>query len=325
MEKVVFFGAGEYGYRAYWEYKNVKEIVAFLDNDAKKWGGVIKDIPVIGIEEFDENYHDCNVLVTCSPRYVPEISTQLEKRGISNYQVYDPGMKEIVISYSGNLDREDLILFHALHDVSGIFYIDVGSNDPSICSVTKLLYDQKNAHGINIDPINELIEKTRKYRTRDISICAGVGDKDDNTTLYINGGLSTLVEANANENENQRITCEIKVITLKSICNQFISNNQDIHFLKVDVEGFEKQVLMGMDFLEYRPWIVVMESTKPCTLDFIHSEWEYILLENNYHYVMTYGVNRYYVANECSDLDERFIPIEEIRMLYDIFEIKRLT
>lgn len=323
MERVVFFGAGEYGYRAYWEYKDEKEIVAFLDNDSKKWGGMLKSIPIIGIEEFKDNYHDCKVMITCSPKYVPEISTQLEQHGINDYRVYEPDMKEIVISYSGDLDREDLILFHALHDVSGIFYIDVGSNDPSVCSVTKLFYDQKNAHGINIDPIYELMEKTRKYRTKDINICAGVGDKDDSMTLYMNGGLSTLVEANANE--EQRITREIKIVTLKNICNQFISRNQDIHFLKIDVEGFEKQVLMGMDFLKYRPWIVVMESTKPCTLDFIHDEWEYILLENNYHYVMTCGVNRYYVANERSDFDERFIPIEEIRMLYDIFEIKRLT
>jgi len=37
----------------------------------------------------------------------------------------------------------------------------------------------------------------------------------------------------------------------------------EIHFLKIDVQGSESDVLRGCDFVRYRPWIVVIEATEP--------------------------------------------------------------
>ena len=60
------------------------------------------------------------------------------------------------------------------------------------------------------------------------------------------------------------------------------------------LEGFEKQVLQGMDW-NYRPWVFCMESTKPNTEIPCHEEWEHILLEHGYTLIYTHGINRYYI------------------------------
>ena len=73
---------------------------------------------------------------------------------------------------------------------------------------------------------------------------------------------------------------------------------EDIHFLKVDVENHEKEVLMGMDFQRFRPWLIVLESTLPLTSIPSHENWEYILLQNGYTFLAQHGINRYYCAGE---------------------------
>ncbi len=92
--------------------------------------------------------------------------------------------------------------------------------------------------------------------------------------------------------------------------------DKDISFLKIDVEGMERDVLLGMDFENYRPKILVIESTLPCTEIANYEEWEDIVLTSNYHFAYMHGVNRYYVADEWSELDEKFEPWEMIAGKY---------
>lgn len=87
-----------------------------------------------------------------------------------------------------------------------------------------------------------------------------------------------------------------------------------IHFCKIDVEGFERNVLEGVDFTLHRPWVMVMESTFPTTNIPNHEKWEYILLRNNYHFVYSWGINRYYI-DSCNEknytsLKENFSKID---------------
>jgi hypothetical protein len=38
---------------------------------------------------------------------------------------------------------------------------------------------------------------------------------------------------------------------------------QDVHFMKIDCDGTEKQVLKSIDLRKYRPRIIVVEATDP--------------------------------------------------------------
>lgn len=227
--------------------------------------------------------------------------------------------KERIVSYSNPLDREDIILYHVLHDESDIYYIDVGSADPISCSVTKLLYDVKKAHGINIEPQKNMYELTQKQRSRDINLCVGIGRDMGTAIFYLQNGLSTIIKENAHKDQCNKE--EIEIVTLEYICNQYLPKGHAITFLKIDVEGAEESVLRGMNFQRYRPWIVVMESTLPCTMMPCYETWEHILLDNKYHFVYSYGVNRYYVANERAELDSRFINMEDICNEYNVYSV----
>lgn len=208
-----------------------------------------------------------------------------------------------------------------LHDV---FYIDVGSNDPSIGSVTKFFYD-RGARGINIDMESELIDISKTERSRDINLCLGVGNHNSSVKYFSQGaygGLSTIVKDNIRYTGG--VERETKLVTLEEICQKYIPDGQEITFLIIDVEGMEKEVLEGADFAKYRPLILIIEATRPCSTIENHKEWEKIVLENNYHFVYSHGVNRYYVANEKPELDEGFIPWSEMAANYCIMHANLL-
>ena len=52
----------------------------------------------------------------------------------------------------------------------------------------------------------------------------------------------------------------------------------DIHFMVIDTEGTEADVLAGLDLTRWRPWILVVEATHPRTPTPSHEAWEPDLL-----------------------------------------------
>lgn len=210
------------------------------------------------------------------------------------------------VSYAQNY--EDIMLWRALRHIEHGFYVDVGANDPIIDSVTKLFYDA-GWNGINIDPVEKFIEKYHLLRERDINIPKAVSEEKGVMQLWQCDipGWSTLDRTVAAKHESEGYKgywSEVSIDTLSAILDE--KDFSDIHFLKVDVEGAEYSVLKGNDWNKYRPWIVLIEATVPNTQILDYDECEKLLLENQYHHVYSDGLNRYYVANEHSELDEKF-------------------
>lgn len=318
MKEIVLFGAGKIGQESAKYYIGHGEKVAyFIDNDQSKWGSTIADIPVISLEQYGKIAENYRLMLSCNKEHEIEIKKQLNDKGFCDFSRCDEYWnRERIVSYSHPNDREDIILYHVLHDNTNIFFIDVGSNDPVLSSVTKLLYD-KGAHGINIEPLKDLYCIALQERERDVNLCVGLGENPGRMNFYVQGELSTVVEENVSM-QNCGMT-QIEVTTLADVCAQYVEQGQEIAFLKVDVEGAEKSVLLGADFQVYRPWIIIMESTLSNTMIPCYESWEYILLENNYHFVYSYGVNRYYVADEKAELDNRFIGMDLLCAMYKIF------
>lgn len=211
------------------------------------------------------------------------------------------------ISYAQNF--EDVMLWRALKHVDKGFYIDVGANDPEIDSVTKAFYD-RGWRGINIEPIEQWFLRLEAQRPRDINLQIAAGAQQGKLVIYElpDTGLSTVERATAERHEAERgyskIERSVPVETLTSICQRF--HLAPIHFLKIDVEGAEKDVLQGIDFSTIRPWIIVVESTLPNTQTEDYVRWEPIVCSANYEYVYFDGLNRYYVAREHCELKDSF-------------------
>lgn len=328
MEKKIIYGAGAICKKILPIIAKEAAIEAIIDGNESNWGKNIYGVPIISIEEYLANYKNYEIIIATNYKNYKEIASLLMSKGIKSFFLYKEKFnieemddRERLVSYSMPSQMEDVILYNVFSETDDIFYIDVGSNDPLVDSVTKLLYDTKNARGINIEPQQWLINFTNRERKRDINICLGVGEQEKTSDFYIQGGLSTILEENVSDTYSKNKT-SIHITTLKKICDQYIDKDQNICFLKIDVEGYEKNVLLGADFKAYRPMVVLMESTLPTTNIPCYDEWEYILIENNYHFIFEYGVNRYYVANEHSELDDKFIPILDLMKKYCVYTIK---
>jgi len=211
------------------------------------------------------------------------------------------------VSYAQNF--EDVMLWRALKHVEKGFYVDVGANDPQNDSVTKAFYDH-GWRGINFEPVFEWYEKLAAERSRDINLQLAAGAESGFLTLYeIPGtGLSTIDKKTAEKHEVEhnisKIIQTVPVQSLTEICLEF--NIQTIHFLKVDVEGAEQQVLEGLDLARIRPWIILVESTIPSTEIEKYEGWEPALLAGGYEFVYFDGLNRFYIAKEHHYLAKSF-------------------
>ena len=208
-------------------------------------------------------------------------------------------------SYSQCL--EDLILFSFLYEIKRGFYIDIGANDPDQISVTKAFY-LRGWNGINIEPLPEKFKSLSIKRVRDINLPIGIGAKKGNSVLYPMGAGSTTSKIYS---KNQYKQLNISIDTMKNICEKYIPKGKEIHFCKIDIEGDEKNALLGFDFENYRPKIFCIESTKPGTYIPCFDNWEYILLRNDYSFIYEYKINRFYIDNRVNGLKEKLFYVQE--------------
>ena len=219
---------------------------------------------------------------------------------------------------------EDVILWRSLSRVQNGFYIDLGAQHPINDSVTCSFYE-RGWSGINIEPHKDFLELLKESRSRDLNLGCLVGARSGSINFYLamdGSGLSTGKQEFA---DNLRIssipvvTESIEVRTLSEICEKYVRN--EIHFLKIDVEGMESEVIQGADFSRFRPWIVLVESFKPNSRIENHDEWEESLIEHRYEMVYADGLNRFYLAEEKVDLKEFFKFPPNVFDDYKIFAV----
>ena len=210
------------------------------------------------------------------------------------------------ISYAQNF--EDVMLWRALKHIENGFYIDVGANDTSSDSVTRAFYE-RGWHGINIEPLLSHYAVLKESRIRDINLQCAAGAEEGELDIWecdVRGWATLDPEVAKQHERNGHIGTWHKVLVrlLSNICAQHINN--DIHFLKIDVEGFEKSVIAGADFSRFRPWILVIEATRPNSTEEVYDEWEIDILLAGYVFGYADGLNRFYVANEHGELLKAF-------------------
>jgi hypothetical protein len=81
----------------------------------------------------------------------------------------------------------------------------------------------------------------------------------------------------------------VPVLTLSEIVGEHVHG--DVDFLKVDVEGHEREVLLGADWSAFRPRVIVIEATFP-------ERWQGLLTEAAYEFAQYDGINNFYVRAE---------------------------
>lgn len=210
------------------------------------------------------------------------------------------------ISYAQNF--EDVILWRALGHVQNGFFVDVGANDPVSDSVTKA-FSCRGWKGINIEPVNYWYTKLVEDRPQDINLKAAASSYNGFVEFFevVGTGLSTTHSDIAKRHECdglEVISHTVKSLRLADVFAEL--NVGEIHFLKVDVEGDEENVLQGIDFTKNRPWVLLVEATEPNSNTPSFQKWDHYLTENDYEHVYFDGFNRFYLSKEHLDLSPTF-------------------
>jgi FkbM family methyltransferase len=224
-----------------------------------------------------------------------------------------------LVSYAQNF--EDVMLWRALKDVSAGCYIDVGAQHPVVDSVSRFFYEQ-GWRGVHIEPVPEYAALLREDRPDETVLEIALGASNAQLTLNVipGTGLSTGVaayaESHAGRQGLQSRAIQAPCTTLASALS-FMAG-REIHWLKIDVEGMEEDVLQGWDSQALRPWIILVEATVPISQEASHATWEPLLEQANYRFVYFDGLNRFYVAAEHARLSASFLAPPNV---FDGFEL----
>jgi FkbM family methyltransferase len=204
---------------------------------------------------------------------------------------------------------EDIHLRRAFGDQPSGFYIDIGAGHPIYDNVSFEFY-LRGWRGITVEPNPWLAQLSEAVRPRDIRVASLVGAAPGEATYHLVAdfhGLSTTIEQHAiaaqREYGKTSQAMTMPVTTLRALCEQHAPATID--FLKIDVEGAERHVLLGGDWQRFRPKVLVLEALAPVTMTPAWQAWEPLPIAQSYRFALFDGLNRYYVAEECAALGDR--------------------
>jgi FkbM family methyltransferase len=156
------------------------------------------------------------------------------------------------------------------------FFIEVGGNDGYSQSNTYYLEKFLGWKGILVEGIPELYNQCKKERKKSsVYNCALVSnDFPDSYVEMHYAGLMSVVENSLKSSEKQQdhlesglkiqkidkaYTVKVPTSTLESILDD-LPNLPPINFFSLDVEGYELDVLKGMNIIKYQPQYILIES-----------------------------------------------------------------
>lgn len=140
-------------------------------------------------------------------------------------------------------------------------YVDVGAHDG--VSFNNTLYFEKNNNwtGINIEPIKSVFDKLVINRPNSINLNCAVCNNDGETEFLCNTGYTEMIsgikntfdyrhwERLQNENKQMNSTTEVIKVSTKKLETIFDENKiSHIHYLSIDVEGAEFEVIKSINF-----------------------------------------------------------------------------
>ena len=139
------------------------------------------------------------------------------------------------------------------------FFIELGANDGLFQSNTAFFEKELNWTGILIEPSVKGYELCKINRPK--SLCLNYACvSNDYTEEYILGDFihnNAMGSVNGTRLSNSNEVVSVKVNTLEKILNE--NNYKYIDFLSLDTEGYELNILKGLNLDIYRPKFMLIE------------------------------------------------------------------
>ncbi len=197
------------------------------------------------------------------------------------------------------------MLLRALSHVKRGFYVDVGAWHPTDDSVTKVFYD-RGWSGINVEPQADRMQAFLAERPTDINLQLAVSDRPGPLPIWVPrySALATcrpeMLEPSIPDYA-EPVKHVVRAARLDRLLREHAKDRM-IHFLKIDVEGYEAAVIRSADFDAHRPLVLAVEATSPHTGEPTWYDWEPRLLTKGYLFALFDGLNRFYVREESREL-----------------------
>jgi FkbM family methyltransferase len=138
------------------------------------------------------------------------------------------------------------------------FFIELGANDGLRQSNTAFLEKKMDWTGILVEPSNMGYRKCLENRPN--STCYNYACvSDEYNEEYISGDFNNMqLMASINGTRlNRTNLIQVKAITLANLLDQHETNNID--FLSLDAEGYELNIIKGLNLDKYRPNYMLVE------------------------------------------------------------------
>lgn len=325
-KNVILFGASNFGNTAYLFLKDKYNIIYYCDNDINKVGKTLNDIEIIDEHKLKELDQDYDIIITSS--YFREIAMQLKKMNINEYFIFDivnatntyilKQLKSIEKDIYEIIYHNDKIKFYlpdlndyiqrtiydsctffeleileriSMLNLDGKVIIDVGANigNHSLFFATNI----KNSKVYSFEPNKNITEVLNKnisingIKDRVNISNVGLGNREARGNIKIinpdNIGGSKVILSESGEFE------------IKTLDGLFKKFNEDIGFIKIDVEGMEIDVLEGGSKL--------IERFKPIICVEAHGEEQYLNINK---FLKKYGYKKIYY----DDLETYIFSVE---------------
>jgi FkbM family methyltransferase len=143
---------------------------------------------------------------------------------------------------------------------SGI-YVDVGAHDGVTINNTLYFHKNNKWNGINIEPMKSVYDKLVINRPNDTNINCAICNYDGKTEFICNNGYTEMISGIKetydkrhydrldNEIKLMNASTEIIMVNTKKLETIFDENNiSHVHYLSIDVEGAEFEVIKSINF-----------------------------------------------------------------------------
>lgn len=187
------------------------------------------------------------------------------------------------------------------------FFIEAGANDGYCQSNTYYYEKNRDWKGILVEGIPELYERCKKKRPNSKTYnCALVSPTFQSTTVTMHyANLMSVVDGSLKSKESQQKHIDagvdiqnlsgtypvvVQARTLESILDE-LEDTPTIDLFSLDVEGYELEVLEGLNLSRYRPTFILVEARYFEEIDAFMLNHDYVFIERLSHHDVLYRVN----------------------------------
>jgi hypothetical protein len=198
---------------------------------------------------------------------------------------------------------EDSTISKELHGITDGFYVDIGSGHPILDSNSYYFYKNLNWRGLAVDAIKSNVMQHKMFRPHDRAVWAAVSEKNGELTVYeypANEFTTTDAKRYEELKLENKFPSNIRVLNsyrLELLLKEESKICMQESFMSIDVEGGERDVLLSINWDEYRPTLICIEdisNTNKDTQEFLD--------EKGYRLLTRLGLSNIYRLKMASHL-----------------------